>query len=193
MTAFCYDFEFLENGLTIKPISIGIVRVNPDDSVTEYYAVNRDAPWARIRKHNWLMDNVVPSLPRLPGTKWSTNLSVPPIDTTHPDVKRLDTIRYEVKDFLLSGDSPPDLWTWFGAYDHVTLMQFWGTMMQRPLGLPMFSMDLKQECERLGLNGDDIPKQSADSMHNALDDAHHNLKIARFLMPYNHPRLWPLR
>lgn len=193
MTSFFYDFEFLENGRTIDPISIGIVRVNFDDSTDDYYGVNCNAPWARIRKHKWLMANVVPSLPLLPRSMWSPSLNVPIVDIDDPVVKSKATIAEEVRRFLLSGDTPPELWTWYGAYDHVVLMQFWGTMIDHPEGIPMFSMDLRQECQRLGLTSDDLPKQADDEEHNALADAYHNLNIARTIMKHTYPIRWPLR
>jgi hypothetical protein len=54
-----YDTEFLEDGHTIDLISIGMVA----EDNREFYAVNRDAPWDRIRDHPWLMTHVVPHLP----------------------------------------------------------------------------------------------------------------------------------
>ena len=51
-----YDTEFLEDGRTIDLISIGIVA----EDGRELYLVNANAPWSRIRRHDWLMDNVVP-------------------------------------------------------------------------------------------------------------------------------------
>ncbi|WP_100458737.1 3'-5' exoribonuclease [Mycobacteroides abscessus] len=59
MTIYCYDTEFLEDGRTIDLISIGIVC----EDGREYYAVNSEADWDRIRKDDWLMDNVVRHLP----------------------------------------------------------------------------------------------------------------------------------
>ena len=44
------DLEFLEDGRTIELISIGMVA----DDGREYYAVNRDMPVRKIRKHQWL-------------------------------------------------------------------------------------------------------------------------------------------
>jgi hypothetical protein len=54
----CYDTEFLEDGETIELISIGMVA----EDGYEYYAVNRDMPERRIRRHPWLMENVVPNV-----------------------------------------------------------------------------------------------------------------------------------
>ena len=60
---FWYDCEFLEDGKTIEPISIGIVC----EDGREYYAVfdeiATDPLNKRICEHKWLMENVVPHLP----------------------------------------------------------------------------------------------------------------------------------
>jgi hypothetical protein len=72
----------------------------------------------------------------------------------------------------------PQLWAWYGAYDHVALCQLWGRMIDLPKGVPMWTNDLKQECERLG--NPQVPQQ-ASGEHNALADARHNRVIDEFL------------
>lgn len=56
-----YDTEFLETSRTIDLISIGMVR----EDGAEYYAVSNEAArrplCGQIRKHEWLMANVVPA------------------------------------------------------------------------------------------------------------------------------------
>lgn len=184
MTIYDYDLEFLEDGRTIELISIGIVA----DDGREYYAVNREAPWKRIAKHKWLMANVVPSLPRLHGDerlhRWilsrSGRRSNPcMLDFAHPHMRHRSVIATEVRDFLLAAGKPV-LWADYGAYDHVALCQLWGTMMDLPEGLPMFTCDIQQEARRLGLSWDDLPKQEA-GLHNALEDARHNRVKREFL------------
>lgn len=173
---FFYDCEFIDDGRTIDLISMGIVA----EDGREYYAVNRDAPWKRIRKHPWLVENVVCSLPRLHGDRrlnpgWGNPLA---LDFEHPTMKHRGDIANEVSDFLLSDDGKPELWAWYAAYDHVCLAQLWGPMMHLPEGIPMLTYDLKQECDRQG--NPDLPEQS-DGEHNALADARHNLVRARAL------------
>lgn len=172
-----YDTEFIEDGRTIDLISIGIVC----EDGREYYAVASDAPWDRIRKHDWLMRNVVPSLPvasrpsldsylkSSPNAypKPSTDLVGP--DLTDTRVKPKWVIANEVRDFLLS-TAEPELWAWYAAYDHVVLCQLWGRMVRLPGGLPMWTNDLKQECARLG---DPRMPEQAEGEHNALADARH--------------------
>lgn len=184
MTKIYYDCEFLEDGSTIELISIGMVA----EDGREYYAVNSDAPWDRIREHDWLVRNVVPSLPLRSRPGLDKYLAHPPslhpkppfdvqIDTRDVRVKPHWVIANEVRDFILS---TPDveLWAWYGAYDHVALCQLFGRMIDLPKGVPMFTCDLKQECARLG--DPRVPEQ-ASGAHNALADARHNKVIAEFL------------
>jgi len=179
---FFYDCEFIEDGHTIDLISIGIVA--EDDR--EYYAIDRDAPWKRIYRHKWLCEHVLPSLPLLHGDarldvhtgplKRRRNPHV--LDFQDPAFKRRVVIAAEVADFLLSGDSKPELWAWYAAYDHVVLCQLWGRMIDLPEGMPMYTHDLKQECDRLG--NPEMPAQPGGE-HNALADARHVAVMARFL------------
>lgn len=173
MTRVYYDTEFIEDGRTIDLISIGIVT----DDGREYYAVNRDAPWKRIKRHDWLRENVLPSLPQ-PHGDWI--LEAPkrwPINFMDPLVKRRDVIAREVRDFLLD-IADRELWAWYGAYDHVVLCQLWGSMVDLPDGIPMWTNDLRQEAERLG--NPRLPEQPS-GVHNALEDARHNLVRAKAL------------
>lgn len=159
-----YDTEFLEDGRTIELISIGMVA----EDGREYYAVSADMPIKRIIRHDWLMANVVPSLPivRHDGIR---PLSKPFLDHAHPDVKERASIATDVRRFI---QATPDveLWAWYGAYDHVALCQLWGAMVDLPEGVPMFTNDLKQEALRLG--DPQMPEQE-HGLHNALADARH--------------------
>jgi hypothetical protein len=168
-----YDTEFLEDGKTIELISIGLVR----EDGQEYYAVNRDMPVRRIRKHAWLMDNVVPHLPQ-PHGDWRNHMPRRWLFNQYDlAVKPRQKIADEVASFIQSVNQP-QLWAWYGAYDHVALCQLWGRMIDLPDGVPMFTNDLKQEAVRLG--NPKMPKQ-AEGEHNALADAKHNLAMARYL------------
>lgn len=179
ITEYDYDLEFLEDGRTIELISIGIVASDG----REYYAVNdgitRGNLRRRIQRHEWLMANVVPSLPR-PHGDW--NLHMPKawlFDYSSPLVKTRSRIAAEVREFLLAGGKPV-LWADYGAYDHVALCQLWGPMVALPDGLPMFTCDIQQEALRLGVAWDELPQQ-AGGLHNALEDARHNVVKRRFL------------
>jgi hypothetical protein len=176
-----YDTEFLEDGRTIDLISIGIVA----EDGREYYAVHEDATSGRllrrIKRSDWLMANVVPSLPKLHG---DDNLHRPDhwiFDYRSPLVKPHERIADEVMAFLRhgqSGDDVAELWADYGSYDHVVLCQLWGPMVALPFGLPMFTNDIQQEALRLGVT--DLPQQS-EGLHNALADARHCRERWQFL------------
>lgn len=173
-----YDTEFLETGSSIDLISIGMVA----EDGRELYAVNRDMPAKRIAKHEWLVHNVVPSLPRIHGDRrLQVNRRRNPLalDFEHSDMLNRERIAAKVERFILA---TPDveLWAWYGAFDHVALAWLFGPMSQLPSGIPMWTNDLRQEAARLGLTDDDMLKQ-ASGHHNALADARHNQVIAKFL------------
>lgn len=179
MTIYCYDTEFLEDGHTIELISIGIVC----EDGREYYAVNSELPIDLIRKNDWLMTNVVPHLPitgRSSLDDWlkhsrnsypQPSVSLVDVDQRDVRVKPKWVIANEVREFLLA-DGEPELWAYYAAYDHVALAQLWGKMIHLPKGLPMYTHDLKQEMDRVGIDSDEFP-HSGDE-HNALADARWN-------------------
>lgn len=176
MTSIDYDLEFLEDGRTIELISIGMVC----DDGREYYAVNRELPVRKIRKHRWLMENVVPSLPKAHGD-WRLHMPKRWLFNYHdPAVKPRRRIADEVMDFIRAAGPDVQLWANYGAYDHVALAQLWGRMIDLPEGVPMFTHDIQQERSRLGLAWDDLPQQESGE-HNALADARHNQTVRRWL------------
>jgi hypothetical protein len=175
-----YDCEFIENGTTIDLISIGMVTSDG----REYYAVSEEFDHQALLGNPWLVENVLPSLPYvrsrgdLAGDSRYLHL-----DYDHPDwraVKPRWRIADEVGDFILAeyAGSDPELWAWYGAYDHVALCQLWGPMIALPGGIPMFTCDLKQEAVR---QGDPRLPEQPSGVHNALADARHNVVRARAL------------
>jgi len=174
-----YDSEFVEDGHTIELISIGMVLV-PDSRdrdgnvrpVREYYAVNSDAPWERIEQHDWLCENVVPSLPLThPVEKTNGHYSIN-IDHLNTQVKPRWVIANEVRDFLIDNarslGEDIELWAWYGAYDHVVLCWLWGPMSDLPRGIPMYTHDFKQHVDYTRYQPDTL---SGENKHNALEDA----------------------
>lgn len=174
--AIAYDLEFAENGRTILPISIALVGEG-----REYYAVNQDLCATslrglrlqrRIRKHKWLMENVIPSLPQGHGDE---RLTLPKrwlVNRDDQAVKPMGRIAEEVRVFIRDAGPTVTLWGDYVAYDHVSLAQLWGDMMALPAGVPMFSCDIQQERTRRGLRPDELPRQTS-GVHNALADARH--------------------
>jgi len=182
MTDVDYDLEFIEyrtgwlrRRYTIDLISIALVS---DDGRT-YYAVNRDMPVRRIRKHKWLMENVVPGLPKGHG---DAKIHMPKRWLFHyadPAVKPQTQIAREVAAFIQTTDDVA-LWANYGAYDHVRLCWLWGLMVDLPPGVPMYTNDIQQEARRLGIGWDELPEQQSGE-HNALADARHNQTVRRWL------------
>lgn len=177
---YTYDTEFVDDGETIKLISIGIVCLDDD---RRYYAVNRDVNWDVVMTHSggWLRDNVVP---HLPVRRHCDDCDYPALDLTDPRIKRYRTIAKEVESFLTAdGNDPTDrdvreLWAYYASYDHVALAQLWGPMIDLPSGIPMFTRDIKDWHVRLGRP--ELPKQ-ASGEHDALTDALHNETMMRYL------------
>lgn len=177
---YTYDTEFLEDGKTIELISIAI---RAQDG-REYYAVNEDMPVDDIRRHDWLMKNVVPHLPLTSSGVWKHSFpsNEPPVFSLDPKsvlIKPLRLIRNEVEAFF-ADDEEVVLWGYFSAYDHVRLMQLWGPMMDKPRNLPMYTRDFKQVMDERGLHSDDMPAQE-DGEHDARADARWNEQCLRVL------------
>lgn len=145
-----HDWEFLENGETIKPISVGMVREDGEELYYEF----QNAPWSEIFDNTWLRANVVP------GLSFSEKTLAHPLE-----------IRDLVENFLFRAhkvDKKLELWGWYSAYDHVCLAQLFGKMINLPNWCPMYTHDLKQEFDRLG---NPEYKRQTEGLHNALEDA----------------------
>lgn len=170
-----YDCEFLDTGTVIYLISIGLVAENGE----ELYLVNADAPWAQIRKHQWLMDNVMPSLPHGGDEGWRNRRRM--VDFQDPAVWSKEAIAAEVAEFIL--DTPdPELWAYYAAYDHVVLTQLWGPLGDAPDGIPQRTNDLEQELVRLG--NPPVPEQT-EGQHHALFDARWNKLVYETIIETN--------
>lgn len=95
-----FDTEFMEDGVTIELLSIGLVR---EDGQT-YYAEPAEAD--RSKANPWVKENVLPYL-------------------TGP-VKPRSVIAEEIREFV---GPRPEFWTWYGSYDWVDLCQLYGRMV----------------------------------------------------------------
>lgn len=170
-----HDWEFLEDGSTIDWISVGMRR----EDGAELYLVNKaagegDLYW-RITQHPWLMANVVPHLPLLDHDGKSFTL-----DNNHPAVTGHHRAAEVIKAFVLevvAMGHEPELWAWFGAYDHVRLAQMFGPMARLPQGIPMVTHDIMTLARFAGNDARrTAPVQQGDA-HHALADARHNEKL----------------
>ena len=138
-----YDCEF---GRTAPEISLVSIAAVAEDG-REFYAVSSD--FDPLAVHPWVRDTVLPLLP--PASTWRPR----------------EVIRAELLAFL---GSSPQLWAWFGSYDHVAFGQLWGEMPQIPQHLPRITMDVRQLWEHLGRPA--LPAHGGPE-HDALADARH--------------------
>lgn len=148
---FFYDTEFIEDGVTIDLVSIGVV----DERGREFYAVSTGFDPAKAGP--WVRENVLPKLPSPGDRAWRSR----------------ERIREELLEFFGKPSGGIELWAWYAAYDHVALAQLWGAMPDLPRQLPRFTRDLRQRWEDAGKPKMPVPPTDA---HDALADARHNLE-----------------
>ncbi len=144
-----YDCEFIEDGVTIDLVSIGVV----GEDGREFYAVSTEFDAGRAGR--WVRANVLPKLP-------------PPSD---PAWRSRARMRDDLLAFLTAGAGDVELWAWVAAYDHVALCQLWGSMTALPRALPRFTRELRQRWDEAGRPA--LPPPSPDA-HDALADARMN-------------------
>ncbi|MFV0534553.1 MAG: polyadenylate-specific 3'-exoribonuclease AS [Cumulibacter sp.] len=153
---FFYDTEFIEDGVGIDLVSIGIV----DETGREYYAISAEHDPSKAGA--WVRRNVLDQLPSPSNKLWRSR----------------STIRDEVLEFLLGPGESIELWAWVAAYDHVALCQLWGDMTRLPKQIPRFTHELKQRWEDRG--SPKLPPAEANA-HDALVDARQNLMRWRLI------------
>lgn len=177
MTAIYYDCEFVEDGRTIDLVSIGMVC--GDEFV--YGIVADDDLIDRMIRHPWLSKNVLPHLPVkiaygdgvLTAQGYEAPVKYWEWDEAHPDylyVRPRKAIAARLRRFILSRKDP-QLWAYFGAYDHIALAQLFGDMTDLPGGIPMYTNEFMQEWHRAGKPA--LPPRP--------QDAHHSLADAQWL------------
>src|SRR5260221_89154 len=152
------DTEFIEDGITIELISIGIVA----EDGREYYAQDKGCDLSRASQ--WVKDNVIAHLDE---QSWK--------------------VRSQIRRDILAFMDPekygkPELWGYYSAYDHVAFCQLFGTMMDLPKGFPMYTRDIKQLCDSVG--NPKLPEQGKDE-HNALADARWNKLAWVYLLHFD--------
>lgn len=150
-TRIWFDTEFIEDGHTIDLISIGMVR----EDGHYLYLENNECDVKRAS--DWVRFNV---FPRLEG-----------------GIAEMSRTEIAIAVHRFAGEKP-EFWGYYADYDWVALCQLYGTMMALPKGWPMFCLDIKQECMRLG--NPRLPEQGKGE-HNALADARWNKSAWEFL------------
>lgn len=166
------DFEFIEDGHTIDPLSVGIVA----EDGREYYAESNEANL--FIANDWVKANVIPQLwsqrtDKREGNIWSRE---------HNQIGGLISrarMATEIRSFCDPEQyGKPEFWGYYADYDWVALCQLFGTMMDLPKGWPMYCRDLKQWCDDLG--NPRLPEQGKGE-HHALADARWNREAWHFL------------
>lgn len=160
----CLDFEFMEDGRTIDPLSVGMV--NEDGA--EYYAEFGEAD---LRNSNpWVVEHVFPNLKSyIPGISFLTVEDEFNRGMGKFFAKSTTQIRYELIKFC---GEEPEFWGYFCDYDWVTLCQIFGRMVDLPKHWPMYCLDLKQEMYNNNITKEMIEGDHPQpTTHNALDDA----------------------
>jgi len=156
-----YDCEFIEDGLTIDLVSIGVV----DEWGREFYAVSTEFDPAKAIP--WVRENVLKLLPSPADKAWRSRARI-----------REDLYEFLVEPLRGRSQETLELWAWYGAYDHVALCQLWGAMPDLPRAIPRFTFELRQLWEERGRPA--LPS-AASARHDALVDARHNLARYRAL------------
>lgn len=146
---FFYDCEFIEDGITIDLVSVGVVA----EDGREFYAVS--TAFDPDRAGPWVRRNVLPKLPNPSSPAWRSR----------------ERIRDELYEFVTAGPGPVEMWAWVGAYDHVAVCQLWGDMTALPQAMPRFTREIRQAWEAAGRPA--LPDQPSGA-HDALADARHN-------------------
>ena len=153
---FFYDCEFMEEPGFLQLISIGVV--NEDGG--EFYACNINADFDRA--NSFVKDHVIPLLP---------NGGIIPCGVVHGPWMDEKAIKTALLDFILpSEENPIEFWGYYSDYDHVLLCWLFGRMVDLPLGMPMFTLDIKQLTYHMRT---EVQPQLTGN-HNALEDAKWN-------------------
>ena len=97
----------------------------------------------------------------------------------------IESIFYHVEKnlkFFLSPteEDPVELWGNYSAYDHVLLCWLFGRMVDLPGGMPMFTRDIQQYAEYLGVDESELPPDGVN-VHDALYDARWNRQAWLYL------------
>lgn len=144
------DTEFLEDGFTIDPISIGIVAEDGREYYAEFFLDGVNGPTTqRVSENSWLMQNVWPNL----TCEWKTRAEI------------ADEIRLFIR------GNRPEFWAYCGAYDWVLLNQIYGSMVMHPSKWPYYCNDIAQYATENRVNRRTQLPVIKGNQHNALDDA----------------------
>lgn len=156
------DTEFIEDGETIKLLSIGIVA----EDGRELYAEVDPRDVDHDKADQWVKDNVIAHLWHKQKDKSEFNGWI-----RDGGVGGLLTRRHialEVAAFCLGASTKPEFWAYYADYDWVGFCQLFGRMIDLPKGWPRYCNDVKQLAMT---HGDPKLPEKTGRVHNALEDA----------------------
>lgn len=166
------DTEFIEDGVTIDLISIGVV--SEDDR--KLYLQNSECNFKKAS--DWVWRNVFPHLIHFrmhgerecgPGQCGTPNISPSSCWKENCPWAKPHEIRIALEEFCsVKKYGKPEFWGYYADYDWVAFCHLFGTMIELPKGFPMYCRDIKQWSDELG--DIRIPKPE-DEIHHALVDA----------------------
>lgn len=157
------DAEFVEDGITIEPLSIALVA----EDGREFYAEISDVDHSRANP--WVQANVLPYLWSRQEDKRDGNIWV-----RDGGVGGLMTRERAARDILNFVTGPNrEFWAFCGAWDWVVLNQLYGPMDEHPNNWPYYCNDIAQLCHNLGFNRRSLPPITEEHgpAHHALSDA----------------------
>ena len=186
------DTEFIDDGVTIDLISIGIIA----EDGREFYYINEE--FDPTKASQWVVDNVLSKLPKGPlglnmerkaqfynffnslfnkkNKCWvpsTLKIIYPYCSHQQQQDAMLWIPKKEIAERLkafIGDDKQPEFWGAWAAYDWVVFCQLFGTMMDFPEGYPYYCNDIIQWLNQLELPREFLPSSPSDE-HNALADA----------------------
>ena len=167
-----FDFEFIEDGSTITPISLGMVCGDK-----EFYIEYKFDP---ARANEWVRENVFPHLAFCPWRRDFHNPRKLTVDRSMDRPEAANHIAEWVRDVARGR---PVFVGFCASYDWVCLMQHFGPMIAKPGMWPYAPYDLAQEYDNLppGIDRGKLqPPQ--ENEHDALADAKWNREFHRAII-----------
>ncbi len=164
---FFLDTEFIDDGKTIEPISIGIIA----ETGAAFY-VELDFDEEKARRIPFLVEHVLP------------HLKAPVGDAR---VHRLD--KFDAADRLQyfvhknTDAMGVEFWAYYASYDWVVVSQLFGPMVDLPKTFPHLCFDLQQLWCTLGRPP--VKPPQPEDQHNALADARWNKEFYETMKPYD--------
>lgn len=174
------DTEFLDDGETIMPISLALVR---EDGAHLYVEFPFDQE--KARSHDFVREHVLPHLRRpkswfgreSKGKLWWDMECRGEHASGHGSAFR------ELVAVFLDGDPAPEFWAFYADYDWILFCQRYGPMVDLPERFPKFCMDLQQWYVQLG-RPEGVKPPDPEGEHDALTDARWNLLFHARLASY---------